>query len=89
MTTTTGIKLEQTLRDRLRTLGELKDRSPHWMMKCAIEEYVEREEKAEAERIEDQARWAMYERTGRSCSNDQVSAWLESISTDSEKPCPR
>ena len=88
MSTTTGIKLDLSLIDRLKALGELKDRSPHWMMKSAIEEYVDREEKAESQRLEDQARWTMYETSGRSFDNDQVSAWLESIGTDSEKPCP-
>lgn len=86
---TTGIKLKQSLRDRLKALGELKDRSPHWMMKCAIEEYVEREETTERQRLEDQARWERYEQTGRSFDNHQVTAWLESIGANSEKPCPR
>lgn len=79
MATKTEIKLEFGLRERHRALGESKDRSPHWMMKYAIEEYVEREKRTEMQRLEDQARWARYEKTGRSLRNDQVSAWLESM----------
>ena len=42
----------------------------------------------EQQRLEDQARWALYEKTGRAFGNDQVSAWLASIGADNEKPCP-
>ena len=43
-TINTVIKLDETLHTRLKALGTAKERTPHWLMKAAIEEYVEREE---------------------------------------------
>jgi predicted transcriptional regulator len=87
-TVNTGIKLDETLHARLKALGALKDRSPHWLMRTAIEEYVTREEREERERQEDLARWQRYQLTGQAVPHDQVTAWLDSIGTDHEGPCP-
>lgn len=64
MATTTGIKLDETTRTRLRALGELKERSPHWLMKRAIAEYLEREERYEQDKQEDLLRWQRYQESG-------------------------
>lgn len=64
MSTTTGIKLNQTTRSRLQVLGELKDRSSHWLMKRAIAEYLDREERYEREKQEDVRRWQRYRESG-------------------------
>lgn len=42
--TTCGVKLDQETRDRLKVLAVRKDRTPHWLMKRAIKEYLDREE---------------------------------------------
>jgi hypothetical protein len=42
--TTMGVKLDSELRERLKALGTLKQRSVHWLMREAIREYIEREE---------------------------------------------
>ena len=86
---TMGVKLETEIRERLKSLAELKERSAHWMMKTAILEYLEREEKREKEKKEDRKRWARYEATGQSVSHKDVSSWLNSIGTDREKSWPR
>ncbi|MBE2204099.1 MAG: toxin-antitoxin system, partial [Chthoniobacterales bacterium] len=31
--TTMGVKLDEQTRDRLKTLGETRRRSPHWLMR--------------------------------------------------------
>ncbi len=46
----TDIKLDASLHERLKALGQIKDRSPHWLMQTAIAEYVEREEAYEREK---------------------------------------
>lgn len=45
MTTTVGVKLDDETRDHLKNLGEVKQRSVHWLMREAIEDYIEKEEK--------------------------------------------
>lgn len=81
-TTTHGIKLDDETRERLRALSKLKDRSPHWLMKAAIQEYIEREEAAERERLEDRARWERYMRTGAFVANDEMMSWLDALANE-------
>lgn len=88
-TINTGVKLDEALHTRLKALGALKERSPHWLMRTAIEEYVEREEAAEREQQEDMERWQRYQLTGHAIPHDQATAWLDSIGSDNELPCPR
>jgi len=77
-TINTGVKLDETLHTRLKALSEVKDRTPHWLMKAAIEEYVEREETYEQEKREDMERWQRYKLTGRAIPHEAVDAWLAS-----------
>jgi predicted transcriptional regulator len=53
---TIGVKLDNETRERLQQLGQRRDRSPHWLMKTAIREYLEREDRIERERQEDEER---------------------------------
>ena len=76
---TVGIKLDEDTRERIQRLSALKDRSPHWIMKTAIREYVEREEAYERERREDEERWARYLRTGAFVDNDTMLRWLDGL----------
>jgi predicted transcriptional regulator len=87
-TINTGVKLDETLHTRLKALGALRDRTPHWLMRTAIEEYVAREERVEQERQEDLARWQRYQLGGPAVPQEQAAAWLDSIGTDQEQPCP-
>jgi predicted transcriptional regulator len=87
-TINTGVKLDETLHVRLKTLSAAKARSPHWLMRTAIEEYVEREEAYEREKQEDMERWQRYQATGHVIPHETVEAWLQSIGSDRELPCP-
>ena len=44
-TSSVAVKLEDEIKDRIQNLGEVKDRSSHWLMKRAILDYLEKEEK--------------------------------------------
>ena len=85
----TGVKLDEILHARLKALGNLKERTPHWLMKAAIEQYVEREEAYELEKREDMARWQRYKLTDHAVPNEAVDAWLGSWGSQSELPRPR
>jgi len=89
MTTTVGVKLDETTRDRLKHLGEVKQRSTHWLMREAIRKYLEEEEACEARNRQADAAWEEYRRTGEAVSNESVMAWLDSWGTDQEGPCPK
>ncbi len=88
MTKPIGVKLDDQLQTRLKVLGEKCDRSPHWLMKKAISEFVEREEAAEQERELLLERWNRYQEMGESISHEKVVNWLETWGLDKEIPCP-
>jgi predicted transcriptional regulator len=89
MSTTQGIKLDDEISARLKALGKKRDRSPHWLMKTAIEIYLDREEKYEAEKAEDMARWEQYQLTGKAIDNSKVEAWLKDLSQGKNTPWPQ
>ena len=85
----TGIKLDDQTRMRLQALGEKADRTPHWIMKTAIEHYLTEQERYWQEREEDMQRWQDYQMTGDAVAHEDVSEWLQSIGTSDKRPCPR
>lgn len=88
-TINTGVKLDESLHARLKTLSQARDRTPHWLMKTAIEEYVLREERYEREKSEDMERWERYKLTGHAVPHQKVEEWLSSWGTENELPCPK
>lgn len=86
---TLGIKLDSDTRLRLKRFGLSKDRSPHWLVKQAIAQYLEREERAERERVEDERRWAAYETTNVAYDHSDVSKWLNRLGKGEVVPWPK
>jgi len=72
MKTAMGVKLDEKMRGRLKALGEQKERSPHWLMTRAIQEYLDREEAYEHDKQEDMQRWQQYMDTGEHISHDKM-----------------
>lgn len=52
MASPTSLKLDDELKGRVQQLAEARRRSSHWIMREAIAQYVEREEKRETLRQE-------------------------------------
>ncbi|WP_157014634.1 CopG family ribbon-helix-helix protein [Mesorhizobium xinjiangense] len=84
----TSLKIDDTLKGRVRQLASQRRRSPHWIMLEAIKQYIEREEASESFKQEALASWTAYKETGRHLSGEEVRAWLNSWGTDDEKPAP-
>lgn len=89
MTTTQGVKLDESTCQRLKELGKLRDRSPHWLMRVAIENYLEQEEHCEREKREDMERWERYQLTGKAVSHKKAANWLGQLAAGKVKPCPK
>ncbi len=83
-----GVKLDDELQARLKALGERCERSPHWLMKKAIAEYVDRMEAEENERQLLIDRWNNYQGTDETVPHETVVQWLETWGTDKESECP-
>ncbi len=49
---TISVKQDNDMRDRIRIIADAKKRTTHWVMRQAIEQYIEREEKRETFRQE-------------------------------------
>ena len=80
-TITTGIKLDSSTQARLRRLAKARRRSTHWLMKDAIDRYLEVEERFELEKAEDEARYRRFLDTGAHFTHDEMSAWLNELAS--------
>ncbi len=84
----TTLKIDNTLKDRIQHLANQRRRSPHWIMREAIQQYVEREEARERFRQEALASWVAYQETGRHLTGQEVRTWLNTWGTEDEKTAP-
>jgi predicted transcriptional regulator len=89
MSTTQGIKLDDTTNDRLKALAAKRDRSPHWLMRTAIERYLDHEEKYEVEKAKDIAEYEDYLLTGRAIDNKVVLSWLNELANGKKTTWPK
>ena len=83
-----GVKLTPEQRERLQGISRQKHRSAHWLMKEAIQQYIEREEAVEQFRKETIAGWEEYERDGLHITQAEMERWLNSWGTEGETECP-
>ena len=73
---TTSLKLDAETKARLQKLAQARRRSSHWLMREAIEQYVEREERREQFRRDALAAFAEYQVTGLHVTAEEADAWL-------------
>lgn len=88
MATATSIKLDDELKGRVQHLAEARRRTSHWIMREAIAQYVEREEKREAFKQDALRAWEEYQRTGLHLTLEEADAWLAKLEAgeDAEPP---
>ncbi|PRB80860.1 CopG family ribbon-helix-helix protein [Pseudomonas sp. MYb185] len=79
MATATSIKLDDELKGRVQHLAEARRRTSHWIMREAIAQYVEREEKREALKQDALRAWEDYQRTGLHLTLEEADAWLAKL----------
>lgn len=83
-----SIKLDNDTRTRIKQLAAARDRTPHWMMREAITQYVEREERKEAFRRDTLDAWQEFQETGLHVSQEETDQWLAGWGTDTEDGVP-
>jgi predicted transcriptional regulator len=86
---TVGVKIDPVMKQRLQRLAKARHRTPHWVMREAIEQYVTREEKREALHQDVLLAWKEYEETGLHVTSDEAIAWLETWGDQEEKEVPQ
>jgi predicted transcriptional regulator len=86
--TTTSLKLDSELKARLQRIAAARQRSAHWIMREAVEQYVGREEKREQFRQDALAAWNDYQATGLHASAEEADAWLSTLESGEAAEAP-
>jgi predicted transcriptional regulator len=87
-TSTTSLKLDKDLKERVQAIARARRRAPHWIMREAIEQFVEREEKRDQFFKDGQAAWNQYKVTGWHASSAEVDAWLAKLEAGEQAEAP-
>jgi predicted transcriptional regulator len=85
----TSLKLDSHVKERLQRLAGTRKRSAHWLMKEAITQYVDREERREAFKQEALDAWEEYQRTGLHLTGKEVDAWLGKLAQGKKAKLPK
>ena len=86
---TTSLKLDLETKERVQRLASARRRSPHWVMREAIEQYVEREERRENLRQDALAAWTHYQTTGLHATAEEADAWLAKLEAGKNAAPPK
>ncbi|MFZ3341197.1 MAG: ribbon-helix-helix protein, CopG family [Terriglobales bacterium] len=86
---TTTLKLDGKTKKRVQRLASTRRRSAHWLMREAIEQYVEREERREQFRQDALAAWDHYQTTGLHATAEEADAWLARLEAGKNAAPPK
>ena len=84
-----SVKLDHDMRVRVERLAEARQRSMHWVMREAIQQYVEQEEKRESFRQSGIRAWNEYQATGLHVTFDEADAWLAKLEAGQDVEMPK
>lgn len=85
----TSLKIDDELKSRVQSLAQLRQRSAHWIMHEAIEQYAVREEARESFKQEAMTSWTAFQETGLHLSGQEVRTWLNTWGTEGETEPPK
>ena len=83
---TVTVKLDSSDRDRIASLASVKKRTPHYLMKEAILEYVQREEARQNFIQAADTSFKHFKETGLHITLEEFSAWVDQLQKDSKTP---
>jgi predicted transcriptional regulator len=87
-TSTTSLKLDKELKNRVQRLAAARRRTPHWVMREAVEQYVGREEMREQLRQDALAAWSHFQTTGLHATAEEVDSWLAKLEAGEDAEAP-
>ena len=85
---TTSLKLDSELKQRVQQLASARRRSAHWIMREAVEQFVDREEKRERFRQDALAAWTHYQATGLHATAEEADSWLAKLEAGEDAEAP-
>jgi len=74
-----AVKLDESIHARVQQLAKAMDRSTHYLMREAIAQYVDREEKREALRQDALRAWEAWQLSGQHLPHAEAEAWLAEL----------
>lgn len=83
-----SVKVDIELKDRMKTLAKVQHRSTHWIMREAIRQYVDREEKRETFRHDGMKAWNEYQTTGLHVTSEEADSWLAKLEDGQDVELP-
>jgi len=84
----TSVKIDDELKNRVQRLANVRRRSAHWIMREAIRDYVEREEKHEAFKQDALDAWTAYQSNGQHLTLEEADAWLAKLEAGEDAELP-
>ena len=82
------IKLDDTDRSRIASLAAAKKRTPHYLMKEAILDYVRKEEARQNFIAAAESSFEHYKETGLHISLDEFNTWVDQVQDNPGEPVP-
>ena len=82
------IKLDDADRERIAALATAKKRTPHYLMKEAILEYMKKEEARQNFIAAAESSFEHYKETGLHITLDEFSQWVDKVQEAPEVPVP-
>ena len=84
----TSVKLDDEMKSRIQSLANARHRSAHWIMREAISDYVEREEKREAFKQDALRAWEAYQENGLHLTLEEANVWLAKLEAGEDVELP-
>lgn len=84
----TSLKLDSELKERVQRLAAARRRTPHWIMREAVEQYVGREEKRERFLQDAMAAWNEFQVNGLHATAEEADAWLAKLEAGEHAEAP-
>jgi predicted transcriptional regulator len=86
---TTSLKLDPETKERVQRLAAVRRRTPHWILREAVEQYVDREENRERMRQAALSAWDHYQETGLHVTAGEADAWLAKLEAGRKAAPPK
>lgn len=85
----TSLKLDDETKERVQRMAMARQRSAHWVMREAISQYLEREEKREQLRQDALSAWEDYQANGLHVTADEADRWLARLEAGEDAEMPK
>ena len=85
----TVIKIDDELESRVEDLARRQQRSTDWILRQALQQYVEREENRAAFQNDALKAWQDYQATGQHVTHAEADAWLARLEDGDDADLPR